>query len=55
MRIQLRLKRPTQNNISELKKTLRFVALIAIPLCFVNSLVFVFIPERFLLHWYGSQ
>ena len=35
----------------ELKRTLRFVSLIAIPLCFVNSLVLSFIPQGFLSGW----
>lgn len=35
----------------ELQRTLRFVSLIAIPLCFVNSMVLTFIPPNFLFDW----
>lgn len=38
----------------ELKRTLRFVSMIAIPLCFVNSLILGFIPSDFLLSWIFS-
>lgn len=35
----------------ELKQTLRFVSMIAIPLCFVNSLISGFVPTSFISDW----
>jgi hypothetical protein len=37
----------------DLKMTLRFVVLIATPLCLVNSLVFSFGSVDFLADWFG--
>jgi len=37
--------------IKELRITLRFVSLIAIPLCFVNSFIIDIIPSNFISGW----
>ena len=37
----------------ELKATVQFVSMIAIPLCFVNSLILSVTPTGFISDWFG--